>query len=461
MDYFVEQAPNDYEVQNLIRMKYGDRARILARKEIRVGGILGLFKRRAVEVTGYCTHAPQTRAPQRKNPDEERRKILAAAGESGRDGASTGEASGDAGNAVADGSRRGDAGNAHTDGSNRGDAPRGDARDGDAAPRSAPASAGDTALPGNAGVYGTAAMGASQSSDLNAVLAEIRSIRDHIGGHAAPTEPEAVARLREILEENDFSRSYIDETIEALRRECTFDELSEFDSISSRVVDRIAESLEIYPWKERRRTPHVFVLVGPTGVGKTTTIAKLAAMYGAVADPSYDVRILTIDSYRIGALQQIEKYGEIMNIPVHAVETVDDMEKQLALNREADFIFVDTIGKSPNDFAKLADVNRLVRSSGGEVHLAVSATTKRADMIDIFRHFEPFNYESVVVTKLDETSSVGGVISALEEKQKSVSFVTDGQSVPQDIERARRHTFLRRLRDLPVGREQLEPAQKE
>jgi flagellar biosynthesis protein FlhF len=137
------------------------------------------------------------------------------------------------------------------------------------------------------------------------------------------------------------------------------------------------------------------------------------------------------------------------------------MEKQLALNHDADFVFVDTIGKSPNDFAKLADVNRLVRSAGGEVHLAVSATTKRSDIVDILRHFEPFHYQAVVVTKLDETSSVGGVISALSERNQSVSFVTDGQSVPQDIERARRHTFLRRLRDLPVQRRDAETVYKE
>jgi flagellar biosynthesis protein FlhF len=82
-------------------------------------------------------------------------------------------------------------------------------------------------------------------------------------------------------------------------------------------------------------------------------------------------------------------------------------------------------------------------------------------MIDIFRHFEPFNYQAVVVTKFDETSTVGGVISALEEKRKSVSFITDGQSVPQDIERARRESFIRRLRDLPVQRRDPEPVHKE
>jgi len=408
MDYFVEQAANDQDVQALIRRKYGDRARILARKEIRTGGVFGLFKRRAIEVTGYCTHAPQTRGVISKTTiGEERRKILAAAGVERLESDRTVSA-----------------------------APK---KDGSATP-----------------------------TDFGTLLEEIKSIKDHLNhsgtavvAGGAGQEPEAVGRIREALEENDFSRRFIEETVGVLRRDCSYDELSDYDHVARHVVRRISDAVEVYPWQERRRSPHIFVLVGPTGVGKTTTIAKLAAMYGAVAEPAYDVRILTIDSYRIGALQQIEKYGEIMNIPVHAVETVDEMEKQLDLNREADFIFVDTIGKSPNDFAKLADVNRLVRSAGGEVHLAVSATTKRSDILDILRHFEPFNYQAVVITKLDETSTVGGVISALQEKQKSVSFVTDGQSVPQDIERAKVHTFLRRLRDIPVDRHGPETEHKE
>lgn len=417
MDYFVEQAPNDYEVQALIRKKYGDRARILSRKEIRTGGVMGLFRRSAIEVTGYCTHAPQSRPATRTNVAEERQKILAAAA---------------GGNSPAD----------------------------TVSERAAEPAPSQPVQPGDTVARSSASTVPPSATDFNTVLAEIRSIKEQIHTRSA-AEPSAIAQLKEVLEDNDFSRAFVDEIVTDLNGSCTFDQLNDFGFVSTQVVERIADSIEIYPWEERKRTPHVFVLVGPTGVGKTTTIAKLAAMYGAVADPSYDVRILTIDSYRIGALQQIEKYGEIMSIPVQAVETVEEMEKQLALNREADFIFVDTIGKSPNDFAKLADVNRLVRAAGGEVHLAMSATTKRLDMLDILRHFEPFNYQGVVITKLDETSTIGGVISALKEKRKSVSFITDGQSVPQDIERARRHTFLRRLRDLPVQRHEAEPAYKE
>lgn len=410
MDYFVEQAATDQEVQAIIRRKYGDRARILARKEIRTGGVLGLFRKRVVEVTGYCSHAPHARVSGRGTMVEERRKIL----ETVRQGHGT---------------------------------------------PAAPTSGGTASTV----VAERPAEKAENTVGLDVVLSELRSLKEHMGrgGGQSSDDHETLARVRDILEENDFSPSYVRGIMDRLRSECSVEELENAAEIDERVVRWIAESIRVYPWQERPRRPHVFVLVGPTGVGKTTTIAKLAAMYGAVADPSYDVRILTIDSYRIGALQQIEKYGEIMNIPVHAVETATEMRKLLDLNREADFIFVDTIGKSPNDLAKLAEVNQLVRSAGGEVHLAVSATTKRGDIGEILRQFEPFNYQAVVVTKLDETASVGGIISALHEKQKSVSFITDGQSVPQDIERARAETLIARLRDLPVHRWEREASTKE
>lgn len=431
MDYFVEQGATDQEVQTIIRRKYGERARILSRKEVRSGGVLGLFRRRAVEVTGYCSHAPQPqRSASRGSMHEERRKILDTVRPPLKDPASSSP-------------------EVTTTGGQRERPPeyRG------TAPETPTATNGDPV---------SRQRESSDSGGLEAVLSEIRSLRERMDSTGSSgNEPAGIQQTREILEDNDFSQGYIRDIIARLRTDCTMDELDDAQGVLSLVGDWIEQSIHIYPWQERRKHPHVFVLVGPTGVGKTTTIAKLAAMYGAVADPSYDVRILTIDSYRIGALQQIQKYGEIMSIPVHPVETVGDMRKHLDLHNDADFIFVDTIGKSPNDLAKLAEVNQLVRSAGGEVHLAVSATTKRSDITDILRQFEPFNYQAVVVTKLDETSSVGGIISALHEKQKSVSFITDGQSVPQDIERAKKETFLARLRDLPVRREPTHALTKE
>jgi flagellar biosynthesis protein FlhF len=202
------------------------------------------------------------------------------------------------------------------------------------------------------------------------------------------------------------------------------------------------------------------VLVGPTGVGKTTTIAKLAAMYGIDSDGNRkrDIRVLTIDNYRIGARQQIETYGQIMDIPVSFVESSEDMRKQLALYSESDMVFIDTIGKSPRDFRRLGEMNELLAICGprARVHLAVSATTKAADVAEIASQFEPFKYEAVVVTKLDETNRAGNIISVLSERNKPISFTTSGQRVPQDLDRASVLDLLLHLEGFGLPRERLE-----
>jgi flagellar biosynthesis protein FlhF len=422
MDYFIEQARTDQEVHAIIRRKYGDRARILSRKDVRVGGFLGMFRRPAVEVTGYFSHAPAT-PPRTRDIGEERKKILASVGAAPAERAPTETAPATVPTV---------------------DAPRAAGAE-DAKPDLSTVSAGVQ----QGRLRFSNATDQPRDDSVATILTELRSLKEQVHARGALEEPAVIGEVREILEYNDFSASYREELVRRLRTTCSLDELDDRGSVMGMIRRWIADGILINEWQDRSAKPRVFVIVGPTGVGKTTTIAKLAAMYGAVSDVRHDVRIITIDSYRIGALYQIEKYGEIMSIPVSPVESTTEMKKQLSIAQEADYVFVDTIGKSPHDLTKLAEVNDLVRSAGGEVHLAISATTKYRDIVDTFRQFEPFDYRSVIVTKLDETGSVGGILSALHEKRKSVSFVTDGQSVPQDIEPAQREIFLRRLRDLP------------
>jgi len=147
-----------------------------------------------------------------------------------------------------------------------------------------------------------------------------------------------------------------------------------------------------------------------------------------------------------------------MRIPVACVENFQEFKKYLALYHDVDMVFVDTIGKSPRDFMKLAEMKELLEAADGcsHVHLAVSATTKAADLVEIMQQFEPFGYEAVVVTKLDETSRIGNIVSVFSEKQKSFSYLTDGQRVPQDIEEASVPKLLLRLQGIRVRRDHVE-----
>jgi len=270
---------------------------------------------------------------------------------------------------------------------------------------------------------------------------------------------ESIARADELLAQNDFTEGFRRALVGAIRRDFTLEALEDWPEVEASLLEMIGDSVEL--WRERPgRGPRVLALVGPTGVGKTTTIAKLAAIYavGIGGEKPRSVRMITIDNYRIGARQQIETYGNIMGVPVSCVETAEDLKKTIALHADADVILVDTIGKSPRDAVRLAEMQRLVAACGPgvEVHLAVPATMKTSDIAETLRQFEPFGYRAVVLTKLDETNRVGNAISALAERRKPISYLTTGQRVPQDIERAEVTSLLTRLEGFRVDRARVE-----
>jgi len=302
---------------------------------------------------------------------------------------------------------------------------------------------------------------------LQQVLAEIKGLKERMdeassGAPRAASEAEdhpTIRRVDALLALNDFAESFRREVVARLRRDFSLEELDDADEVEAAALEWIGDSIRV--WTESPGPkPRVLALVGPTGVGKTTTIAKLAAIsaVGMGGARPLSVRMITIDNYRIGARQQIETYGGIMGVPVSCVETAEDLRKTIAMHSDADLILVDTVGKSPRDAVKLAEMQRLLAGCGpgAEVHLALSATTKASDMVQIMRQFEPFDYKAVVITKLDETNRIGNAVSALAERGKPISYLTTGQSVPQDIERARATRLLMNLEGFRVDRSRLE-----
>ena len=305
----------------------------------------------------------------------------------------------------------------------------------------------------------------NESALVDSLMKEFRDLRATLesrehGRPAEPTEHPCIGKVQELLQTNEFTPKYIQEILLRIRRDLSVETLDNEALVHQKVLEWIGDSIRVHEHRQPE-VPNVFVLVGPTGVGKTTTIAKLAAMHrlgnGKLAR-GREVRILTIDNYRIGARQQIETYGEIMEIPVNAVETTADLRKYLDLYRDADVIFIDTIGKSPKDYETLGKMKALLSGAGAgaDVHLAMSATTKASDMAEILQQFEPFGYQSVIVTKMDETSKVGSIISALWERRKSMSYVTTGQNVPHDIGPAKPLQLLLQLQGFNINRTLLE-----
>jgi flagellar biosynthesis protein FlhF len=402
-----------------VRLKWGDRAKVMNYRSVRIGGILGgLFSREGVEITGYVS-------------------------------SDIGYAAGSYGGAL---------------------------RQTGTAPIAAPVSQGpQPALmldfkEEKRKILAAAPVQAKQPDPaLQKLLTEVKSLTEKIDasihrGSSGGDHP-SLERLEELFSQNDFSPGYTTMMLDRVRKELPLDDLEDFDGLQQRVVEWIGETIRIRPDRPARATPRrlprTLVLVGPTGVGKTTTIAKLAAAYGVKGWGGEPLRVvmITIDGYRIAARDQLEKYGDIMKIPVAFVSDERELQKTIAFyQNDVDLILVDTIGKSPRDAAELGKMKQFLDACGSsaDTHLAITAGTKYSDLREILRQFAPFNYQAVTITKLDETIRVGNVISALFTDGKPVSYITDGQGVEKNIHHAGVVRLLINLEGFMINREAIE-----
>jgi flagellar biosynthesis protein FlhF len=185
-------------------------------------------------------------------------------------------------------------------------------------------------------------------------------------------------------------------------------------------------------------------LVGATGVGKTTTIAKLAARY-ALRHGRERVALVTTDSYRIAAHEQLRTYGRILGIPVRIANNREELTESLKLLSDKDLVLIDTAGMSQRD-VRLSQQFSLVEEAAPAIktYLVLSTTTHRAGLTEVVKTFGKVKLDGCILTKLDETTSLGGAISTLAEHKLPVAYVSDGQRVPEDIHIARAPNLIQR-----------------
>ena len=257
---------------------------------------------------------------------------------------------------------------------------------------------------------------------------------------------------RRILSMNDFSEGYISWIIDDVRKqlEPAFPLIPSKNDFELLIVDRIVGSVEI-DHNSQLHPPKVFVLVGPTGVGKTTTIAKIAAIYGTLPPEELrkTVRIITLDSFRVGAYEQMENFGRALNIPVLRADDEEQFFEALEKSNDAELILIDTIGRSPRDNelnVKLQTLLNVPDKRNTRCYLAVSASMKKIDIDKVFEQFKMFNITSVIVTKTDETQTIGNILSICHDRRVPLLFITDGQMVPRDIHKASSAFVLSLLR---------------
>ena len=186
----------------------------------------------------------------------------------------------------------------------------------------------------------------------------------------------------------------------------------------------------------------VVALVGPTGVGKTTTIAKLAARFRIKHGPR-QVALITTDNYRIGAHDQLTTYGRILDVPVRSAADADELRSLLSGFCDKRLVLIDTAGMGPRDL-RLAEQLAVLRQDDIPIkpYLVLSAATQTRVMEEAIGAFDGFAPKACILTKLDEAAQLGAALSVLIEKKLPVSLVTDGQQVPEDLHVARTHLLL-------------------
>lgn len=277
---------------------------------------------------------------------------------------------------------------------------------------------------------------------LSAMSHELAELRVAVSGlvSQAPAAQESAlpAKLRDAYQqliEAQVAEDLSAQLVRRIRAEQSEIQLQDAAQVRRRLARYIASMLPIAePAKlEPGASPTILALVGPTGVGKTTTAAKLAAQYRL--RQGRKVGLITADTYRIGAVDQLHTYADILDVPLAVVTTPGEMGAAVHKMDGCDVILIDTTGSSQNDAERLKELKALLeRAAPDEVHLVLSSTTSTAVCRKIIERFGELGVNRMIFTKLDEAVGFGVILNCLHQATSRLSYVTTGQEVPDDIE---------------------------
>lgn len=220
------------------------------------------------------------------------------------------------------------------------------------------------------------------------------------------------------------------------------------DRIASQIIDRVRVLDILKEIGTKSGTgPEFLIIVGPTGVGKTTTAAKIASQ--ALLDRRLRVGLINLDSYRVGAADQLATYAKLMNCPFRSVTTKSELQQAAYDFAALDLVIVDTTGRSQRDQESLSDMKSMLQVlERQQTLLTISATTKEGDLNDIVSRFKVFSPKALIFSKLDETTAYGAILNTQFRTEIPLAYFTVGQRVPEDIERASQERVAALVLDL-------------
>ncbi|TNF43725.1 MAG: flagellar biosynthesis protein FlhF [Epsilonproteobacteria bacterium] len=246
-----------------------------------------------------------------------------------------------------------------------------------------------------------------------------------------PSGESVMQKVKNLFMDKGIAKSWLDDVLLSLIGSNILDDAT---LLVSYLLEEIDESLKVQ--EETLAESKIVMLVGPTGVGKTTTIAKLAARYAYLMEKPYKVALLNLDSFKVGAFEQLGHYADIMQLEHITVDSVEDFTTGLEALEDYDVILVDTAGMSPYDTQKFIKTVEFVNSDmprNLEVNLVFPATVKYEDMDDIYNNFSFLDLHSVIISKFDETKHFGTLLNFMLLYKLPMSYFSIGQEVPDDL----------------------------
>ena len=266
----------------------------------------------------------------------------------------------------------------------------------------------------------------NQLEEMKSMLVEMSRNKDETGG---------IPNLQRAMEAQGISQHVLEDMIsklngtEILAPQNSVKALKALEKYVRKAI-RIANGITLYSDK-----PKIVALIGPTGVGKTTTLAKIAAKF--VLEEGAKVALITADTYRISAVEQLKTYSDILGLPLEIVYNPQALQEAIEKHRDKQLILLDTAGRSQYNAYQMKELSELLNIDADiEKHLVMSATTKTSDGLELLDNFSLCKPDRVIFTKVDETKTHGIILNILHRRKAALSYLTNGQSVPDDIEPA-------------------------
>ena len=288
----------------------------------------------------------------------------------------------------------------------------------------------------------------TESEELMKEISQLKSLLRNVKVENENSEiplPEPVQELKQLLIKQGIHKEIMVEVIKmSLEQWYSSGGKSTKEDVFQWAREYLMKQISHLPFGGITFTRKYINVVGPTGVGKTTTLAKIAA--DCILQYNKRIAFITTDTYRIAAIEQLKTYANILNVPIEVCYNLDDFKKAMVLFERYDLVFIDTAGRNFRNRKYVEDLKNIIDfKQNMETFLVLSLTSKQIDMEEIFQQFSTITIDKLIFTKSDETSTYGAMFNMIYFGQKAAAYMTNGQNVPEDMVVASPQNIVNRI----------------